>query len=130
MPHDSGMGIVFFQAEQQGIEGTTLRLRARVGRGARRGETPFVADADAVAVEPLGMSPLLMERTAGMDRAVARDVIVIADVGKAAGQVVAPAVFQRVGTVAAGGAAMQHNQVDEPVVLILAAREDGHAHRV
>jgi len=118
------------QAVEQGAEGGALRLGACVGRMAVGGEAALVADADAVLVEPLGMCPFLMERTAGMDHAVAGDVEVVADVGKAAGQVVAAAVFQRVGMVAAGGAAMQHNQVDEPVVLILAAREDGHAHRV
>ena len=70
-----------------------------------------------------------MERTAGMDHTVARDVEVVPDVGKASCQVVTPAILQRVVAVTPCSAAMQHNQVYQPVILILAACQDGHAHR-
>lgn len=129
MLDDPGMGIVLSQAEQQGIEGGALCIGTRVGRSARRGESPFVADADAVAIESLDMRSLLMERTTGMYHPVARDVVVITDVGKTASFVVAPTIFQCIGTVATRGAAMQYDQVDESVVLVLAARENRHAHR-
>ena len=102
---------------------------AGVGRLTGGIQTAFVADADAVFVVPLGMGTFLIEGTAGMNHAVPGDVEMVPDVGKATGQVVAPTIFQRVATVATGGAAMYHNQVDEPVVLILTACEDGHAHR-
>lgn len=93
MAHNAGVRIVGAQAVEQGTEGGALRPGTCVGRMAVGGETALVADADAVLVEPLGMSALLMERTAGMDHAVAGDVEMIADVGKAAGQVVAPTIF-------------------------------------
>ena len=94
------------------------------------GEAAFVADADAVLVEPFCMCSLLIERTTGVHHAVTSDVEMIADIGKAAGQMVATAIFQRIVAVAACGTAMNHYQIDEPVVLILTTREDGHAHRV
>ena len=60
MAHHAGVRIVGAQAVEQGTEGGALRLGACVGRMAVGGETALVADADAVLVEPLGMSALLM----------------------------------------------------------------------
>ena len=74
------------------------------------------------------MSPLLMERTPGIHHTVARNIEVVPDVGKPTCQMVTSAILQRVVAVTPCSAAMQHNQVYQPVILILAACQDGHAH--
>ena len=56
-----------------------------------------------------------------MNDSVAGDVVVIADGGKATGTVVTTAVVHGVTLGGAGGTTMNHNQVDVPVVLVLAA---------
>ena len=68
-----------------------------------------------------GMCPHLVEGTPGMNHAVAGDVVVIADVGKATGTMVTTAVVHGVTLRGAGGTTMNHNQIDATVVLVLAA---------
>ena len=68
-----------------------------------------------------GVCPYLVEGTSGMTNSVARDVLVIADVGKATGTMVTTAVVHGVTLRGAGGTTMNHNQVDATVVLVLAA---------
>ena len=67
------------------------------------------------------MCPLHVERAATMNDSVAGNVVVIADVGKATGTVVTTTVVHGVTLRGAGGTTMNHNQVDVPVVLVLAA---------
>ena len=67
------------------------------------------------------MCPLHVERAATMNDSVTGDVVVIADVGKATGTVVTTAVVHGVPLRGAGGTTMNHDQVDVPVVLVLAA---------
>ena len=54
-----------------------------------------------------------------MNRSVAGDVVVIADVGKATGTMVTTAVVHGVTLRGTGGTTMYHNQVDATEVLIL-----------
>ena len=68
----------------------------------------------------MGMGTLRVEGPAGMHYPVARDVVVVADVGKAPVTVVATAVVHGIATGGAGGTTMYHYQVDGAVLLILA----------
>ncbi len=72
-------------------------------------------------VVPGGMCPHLVEGTPGMNHAVAGDVVVITDVGKATGTMVTTAVVHGVTLRGTGGTTMDHDQVDAAVVLVLAA---------
>ena len=128
MPYYLGIGIIFFQAFQQTLEGKLLFGSTGVGRLAMSIQAAFVADADAVTVVAFGMRPLGVERASTVNHAVAGDVVVVADVGKATGTMVTTAVVHGVTLRGAGGTTMDHNQVDAAVVLVLAAMKDGVAH--
>ena len=128
MPYYLGIGIIFFQAFQQTLEGKLLFGSTGVGRLAMSIQATFVADADAVTVVAFGMRPLGVERASTVNHAVAGDVVVVADVGKATGTMVTTAVVHGVTLRGAGGTTMDHNQVDAAVVLVLAAMKDGVAH--
>ena len=128
MPYYLGIGIIFFQAFQQTLEGKLLFGSTGVGRLAMSIQATFVADADAVTVVAFGMRPLGVERASTVNYAVAGDVVVVADVGKATGTMVTTAVVHGVTLRGAGGTTMDHNKVDAAVVLVLAAMKDGVAH--
>lgn len=128
MPHHPGIRIIRLQSSYQGIQSLSLRLCARVGRTPLFIQSPFVADPNRITVPPLHMRPLLMEGTTGMDIAIASDVKVVTDIGKPTVQMVSAASLERVVTIASRGTAVQHNQVDQSVVLILTAGEDSTAH--
>ena len=128
MPYYLGIGIIFFQAFQQTLEGKLLFGSTGIGRLVMSIQATFVADADAVTVVAFGMRPLGVERASTVNHAVAGDVVVVADVGKATGTMVTTAVVHGVTLRGAGGTTMDHNQVDAAVVLVLAAMKDGVAH--
>ena len=95
------------QLLQQLREGCLLGRRASVSREAFAVQSPFVADADAVAVVTEAVRPLQGERPAGMYPAVACDVVMVADVAEVpAVDMVPAAILERVGLPAARGAAM------------------------
>ena len=88
-------------------EGCLLGRRASVSREAFAVQSPFVADADAVAVVTEAVRPLQGERPAGMYPAVACDVVMVADVAEVpAVDMVPAAILERVRLPAARGAAM------------------------
>ena len=62
MSHYPDIGIVFFQAEQQAVQGVLLLWGTGVGRTILGIQSAFVADADAATVETAGMRPLRVER--------------------------------------------------------------------
>ena len=84
-------------------------------------QTSFVTDTDGMSVVTRGMCAHLIELSPTMHHPVLRDVVVIADVGKATGKMVATAVVHGVTLRGAGGTTMYHYQVDAAVVLVLAA---------
>ena len=98
------------QLLQQLREGSLLGRRASVSREAFAVQSPFVADADAVAVVTEAVRPLQGERPAGMYPAVACDVVMVADVAEVpAVDMVPAAILERVRLPAARGAAMDHD---------------------
>ena len=118
---DTGAGIVELELTQEVEEGTTLGVGAGVGRMPVFVQTALVADADALVVPAGGMGTYLMHGTTGMNLAVAGDVEVIADVGEAAVQMGTAQGVDGKRTVATGGAAMDDQETDLPVVLIESA---------
>jgi len=118
---DTSAGIVELELTQEVEEGTTLGVGAGVSRMPVFVQTALVADADALVVPAGGMGAYLMHRAAGMNLAVAGDVEVIADAGKAAVQMGTAQGFNGKRTVATGGAAMDDQETDLPVVLIESA---------
>ena len=87
----------------------------------------LVADADGMFVITAGMRPLLVEGATRVNHAIARNVVVITNVGKAPGTVVATAVVHGVTTGGACGTTMNYYQVYAAVLLVLAAVKDGAA---
>ena len=92
----------------------------RICRPTPKIQSAFVTDTDAVAVVPYGVGTLRVEGTTRMHYPVARDVVVVANVGKAPVSVVATAVVHGIATGDAGGTTMYHYQVDGAVLLVLA----------
>ena len=113
MTHDEGAGEHPFQFAQQRFQGYFLRHGARVPRMAFAVQSPFVADADAVAVVVQAVRPYPLQRTAVVYHPVARDVEVVADVTEAAvADVIRAALFKIKALPLAGGRAMKDNQRD------------------
>ena len=98
------------QPLQKCPQGFTLRLGPSVTGIAQGIEATLVADADAVFVVALAVSTLLPQRPALMHLAVARDVVVVADVLPTASAVILPALPERVLLCRPRAAAVQHNQ--------------------
>jgi len=95
------------QLLQQLREGSLLGRRASVSREAFAVQSPFVADADAVAVVPRRGPPRGGGGGGGVPRAVACDVVMVADVAEVpAVDMVPAAILERVRLPAARGAAM------------------------
>ena len=120
VPHHPCSGVIFLQPVEEFLQGLLLLGRPCIGRPTANIQSAFVADTDGTAIVPLGMGTLRVEGTAGMHHPVARDVVVVADVGKAPVTVVATAVVHGIATGDAGGTTMYHNQVDGAVLLVLA----------
>lgn len=117
---DVGLGVVLVEFAQQGDEGDFLFHRAGVGGTAVDVESAFIAHPDAVVVEAAAMRPDVVEGPAGMGDAVAGDVEMVADVGKAAlFDVAAAEGFDRKILVFAGSAAMHHDERDAPQILVV-----------
>ena len=85
---------------------------ASVGRLAFLVETTLVADSDAVGIVVAGVSPHLGFRTAGIDHAILRDVVVVADALEASCLVAGFQLLYREVLVNTCGTAMYHDQID------------------
>ena len=120
MPHYTGIRIIFFQTFQQSLERFFLLQSSGILRTVTGIQSAFVADADAVGIVARGMRSNLIERSAGMNYPVARDVVVIAEIGEATGTMVTTAVIHGVTLRGTSSTTMNHNQVDATVVLVLA----------
>lgn len=91
MSHNQRLRKVSSQLAQQCQQRTFLLQCACVGRLSLGSESPFVADADGMAVVPPAMRPDLFQRTAAVDFTVTRHVEVIAYVAPATMADVVPA---------------------------------------
>ena len=121
MPHYPNLRIIHFQSLQQLQQSIFLLGSSGIGRPPPYIETSFITDTDAMSIIAGGVCSHDVKRSSGMNHPVAGDVVVIADVGKATGTVVTTAVVHGVTLRGAGGTTMNHDQVDVPVVLVLAA---------
>ena len=120
VPHHPRTGVILLQPVEKLLQGLLLLGRPCIGRPTANIQSAFVADTDAVSVVPHSVGTLRVEGTARMHYPVARDVVVVADVGKATGTMVTTAVVHGIATGDAGGTTMYHNQVDGAVLLVLA----------
>ena len=111
MTDDLGFGIVGAEALEKFYHGLLLGWCASVGRIAVGIEAALVADTDAVGVVMLGMGTGHLFGTAGIDHAVLRDVVVVADGAEAASFVTGFKVFNREAAVGSGGRAMNDDKV-------------------
>ena len=113
MTHDDGPRELPLQLTQQGQQGGFLCQRARVARITPRIQPALVAEADAVAVVVQTMGADVLQRSAAVDGAVARHVIVIADVLEApVTDVVRAAGFKVQAPPLTGGGTVDNDQSD------------------
>ena len=84
MPQDERLGIAFLQAFNEHVQGEELCWRACVCGHAVLVKTAFIAHADAVAVVVAAVGTNDFFGSAAVYRAVARNIIVVADVFEAA----------------------------------------------
>lgn len=117
MPQNLSLRIIPFQLPQQVYQRAFLRIRARVGGMSFLGDSALVADADALVVPAGGVGAYLMHGAADVHLAVAGDVEMIADVGKAAGEMAAAQGGRKV-AIATRGTAMNYQEADLPIVLV------------
>ena len=112
MAKNLGTGIVEGETVEEVFQRFLLGWSASVGRLAFLVETTLVADSDAVGVVVAGVSPHLGFWTAGIDHAILRNVIVVADALEASCLVAGFQCFYREVLVNTCGTAMYHDQID------------------
>ena len=112
MPQDDGVGELLVQACQQRAQTLALCPRARVGSLAHGIQPALVADTYRVLVVPPAVRPRLAECTPRVYGAVARHVVVVADVLHPASDVIPPALLQGVALPGPRGRAVQDNHRD------------------
>ena len=86
---------------------------AGVGGTAVLVQSAFVAEGDAIGVVAAGVGARGFDGAKTLDTSILSDVIVIACAGESPAQVVCCQVVLRVATVAAGGGAVDNDEVDE-----------------
>ena len=106
-----GFGIVGAEALEKFDHGLLLGWSASVGRIAVLVEAALVANANAVGIVMLGMGTDFALRAAGVDGAIFRNVIVIADGAEASCFMASFKVFDREVAVGSGGRAMNYYKV-------------------
>jgi hypothetical protein len=107
-----GTGIVEGETVEKVFQRCFLGWSASVGRLAFLVETTLVADSDAVGVVVAGVSPHLGFWTAGIDHAILRNVIVVADALEASCLVAGFQLLYCEILVDSCGTAMYHYQID------------------
>ena len=111
MPHNQCAGEALFQSAEQCSQTAFLCRRAGVARKSVGIQSAFVADADGVPVVFLAVGARQFRRPAAVHRSVARDVVVITDVAKAAMMnVVVPASLEIQAPPFGSGGAMDNKQ--------------------
>jgi hypothetical protein len=114
MTQDEGCGVLTLQEAQEGHDAAALLDGARVSGVVVGCETALVTDTDAVGIVALAMCACLGDVATSMDDAVARDVIVIADVAESSMlHVVTAAILRRKGFPFRRGAAMDDDEGDD-----------------
>lgn len=113
-----GTRIIPFQLPEQVEQRALLRVCTGIGGHTILIEPALITDADALVVPTGGMSANLMDGAANMHFAIAGDVKMISDAGKAPCQMTAAKCFHGEVTVATRSTAMNYQEVHLPVVLI------------
>ena len=119
MAQDLGIGIVEGETVEEVFQRFLLGWSASIGRLAFLVETTLVADSDAVGVVAAGVSTHLGFWTAGIDHAILRNVVVIADALEASCLVAGFQLLYCEILVDSCGTAMYHNQIDFSWILHL-----------
>ena len=119
MTQDLGTGIVEGETVEEVFQRIFLGWSASIGRLAFLVETTLVADSDAVGVVVAGVSTHLGFRTAGIDHAILRNVVVVADALEASCLVAGFQMLYREILVDSSGTAMYHDQIDFSWILHL-----------
>ena len=117
MAKNLGTGIVEGETVEEVFQRFLLGWSASIGRLAFLVETTLVADSDAVGVVVAGVSSHLAFGTTGIDHAILRDVVVVADALEASCLVAGFQCFYREVLVNTCGTAMYHNQIDFSLIL-------------
>ena len=112
MTEDLGLGVVLLQGTEQGGHGCLLEVGTGVGGIAALVESALVTDTEAVGIEPLGMGTGLVLGAPDMQMAVTGDVVVVAAAVEAPGPVTGLKGFHRETAVAAGGRAVDDDEID------------------
>ena len=79
MAAHAAAGVIHQEGFDEYLQGVLLPLGTGIGRVTAGVESAFVADTDAMGVVVAGVSALLAFRTAGIDHAILRNVIVVTD---------------------------------------------------
>ena len=112
MAQDDGAGEEAVQVGEEGTEALALGRGAGVGGESEEVEAALVADADGVAVVAAAVGAFLPQGTALVDLPVSGDVVVVADVLVASGEVVLSALAEGVVLPGLRGRAVQDNHGD------------------
>ena len=112
MAQNLGTGIVEGETVEEVFQRCFLGWSASVGRLAFLIETTLVADSDAMGVVAAGVSTHLGFWTAGIDHAILRNVIVVADALEASCLVAGFQCFYWEVLINTCGTAMYHDQID------------------
>ena len=112
MTEDLGIRIVRLQTVKQGKEGLLLRRSTGVGWLASRIKTALVTDADTVGIVLLGVGTLYCLGAGEMQHTVTGNIIVVTDAVEAPCPVACLQCLHGEVSVAAGGAAVNHYQVN------------------
>ena len=110
MTSDDGLGKAAMEVEKEGNERGTLLERAGVLGLAVGIQAAFVADADGAAVEGTAMGAYFIEAAVLGDGAVTADVVVVAYVDEASGEMVVLELLGGVVLGLAGGGAVDDDE--------------------
>lgn len=131
MTQDDCIRVEFFQFSQQGYQTCFLSQRARVFRFSTCVESAFITDTQAVPIMAFAMGTDFILRSAEMDNAVARHIVVVADVRKAAvTDVILAASFIIQVPPLTGGGTMENDQRDAShrLVVVTDLQSQGACH--
>ena len=112
MAQNLGTGIVEDETVEEVFQRFLLGWSTSIGRLPLLVETTLVADSDAVGVVVAGVSPHLGFWTAGIDNAILRNVVVVADALEASCLVAGFQGFYREVLINTCGTAMYYDQID------------------
>ena len=107
---DDGIGKLAVELREQGAQALALCIGTRVGRFAVGIQTALVAHAYRMLVVALAVGARLAQRTACVDGAVTRNIIMVADVLHTAADMVLAAALEAITLPGPGGRAMKDDK--------------------